>query len=74
MKKNFRASQMCYFVAVILGLASSMAFAAFAEEGPNPWEIYKEFKFNNHLDTWRVTDPNSSNEGAISHLPNPKLN
>jgi hypothetical protein len=46
----------------------------FAQSGPQPGDIYKEFSLN--LKTgrnWRVTDPTVTREDALPFLPNPVL-
>lgn len=51
-----------------------MAVNAFAQQGPRPGDIYREYAINLKTgDNWRVTDPNASNPGAAEFLPNPLL-
>ena len=42
--------------------------------GPQPGDVYKEFFLNLKIgNNWRVTDPNSSSNGAQDFLPNPVM-
>ncbi|MCP4248246.1 MAG: hypothetical protein GY778_14465, partial [bacterium] len=56
--------------ALALLIAISTALGAL---GPEPGDVYKEYRLAMAGDEWRVTDPDAGHKGAAKFLPNPVL-
>ncbi len=66
--KNFTLTRTILIVFFIF------TFMGFAQTGPQPGDVYKEFGRVMTGNDWRVTDPNATAPGADAFLPNPILN
>ncbi|MBD5781196.1 DUF1349 domain-containing protein [Pelagicoccus sp. NFK12] len=66
----FSRKGMCYlaFVALWCGLLGEARGQTLRH--PEPGDVFKDHKLVNPGNTWRVTDPNATNERAILTLPN----
>jgi hypothetical protein len=63
-----------FFLLTIFVLAGATAGGQVVFKHPQPGEIYKEYsRTMMGYGDWRVTDPNATNPGAISRLPNAVL-